>query len=249
MINLEHPLLLLLLIPIVWCLFKCKEKLKTINFVHVELFSFKKRWINFELLLKITLLTLLVIALSSPIKFDQTHPNNRDGKDIVLAIDASGSMSSSGMDSETLKSRFEIVKELAIEFINERYEENFGVVYFADFAFIASAITYEKEPLSEMIGYLSQGMAGQNTAIGDAISLSIRAFKTSKSKSKVIILLSDGEQNSGKVSVEDAVKKAKSQNILIYTIGLSDEVNVELLKKIAQESGGEYFQANTKEDL
>lgn len=125
-----------------------------------------------------------------------------------------------------------------------------GVVLFGDFAFIASPITYEKEIVVDMLDLLTQGMAGQNTAIGEAIAISTRAFKHSTSKNKVIILLSDGEHNSGSISPKEAVKRAKYEGIKIYTIaiGKKGEADEGLLLKIAQSSGGHfYFASNAKE--
>jgi Ca-activated chloride channel family protein len=200
---------------------------------------------------------MLCIAISSPIIVDKFNPLNRHGKDIVLAIDASGSMNSSGYDFENevsageRLSRFEITKLIATEFIKKRVSDNVGVVLFGDFAFIASPVTYEKEIVADMLSYLSQGMAGQNTAIGEAIAQSVRAFKYSKAKSKIIILLTDGEHNSGDMSPKDAVKLAKNENIKIYTIGLGNkgEADEALLKEIANESGGEFFTAVSAKEL
>jgi Ca-activated chloride channel family protein len=208
-----------------------------------------------EWIIKILIFIFLVTALASPILIDKTNPLNRHGKDIVLAIDASGSMNSSGFssdDEEELKgkSRFEITKYIAKDFIQNRESDNVGVVLFGDFAFIASPITYEKNIVIDMLELLTQGMAGQNTAIGEAISISVRAFKHSKAKSKVIILLSDGEHNSGSISPKEAVRVANKQGIKIYTIaiGKKGEADSALLMKIAQTSGAHfYYAANAKE--
>jgi len=200
---------------------------------------------------------MLCVALASPIIIDKFNPLNRHGKDIVLAIDASGSMNSSGFDFEDevsdgeRLSRFEITKKIAHEFIHKRASDNVGVVLYGDFAFIASPITYEKTIVTDMLSYLSQGMAGQNTAIGEAISMSVRAFKYSEAKTKIIILLTDGEHNSGSISPKDAIKLAKKQEIKIYTIGLGNkgESDEKLLQKIAQESDGKFYTATSAKEL
>ena len=172
----------------------------------------------------------------------------------MLAIDASGSMNSSGFNSDDElqgKSRFDITKHIAKDFINKRQSDNVGIVLFGDFAFIASPITYEKNIVIDMFDLLSQGMASQNTAMGEAIYMSIRAFKHSKAKSKIIILLSDGEHNSGTISPKDAVNMAKKQNIKIYTIaiGQKGEADESLLNKIAIESGGSFYYASNSKEL
>jgi len=248
--------LILLLIPIIYCLYKCKEHIKPKYFVHLHFMRAKKSFLKLEWIVKILIFIFLVIALTSPIIIDKMSPYNRHGKDIVIAIDASGSMNSSGFnyqDEENSKrlSRFEITKAIASDFITHRYSDNIGVVLYGDFAFIASPITYEKEIVNEMLFYLTQGMAGQNTAIGEAIEMSVRAFKHSKAKSKVIILLTDGEHNSGSISPKDAVKLAKEKSIKIYTIGIGNEGEADgaLLKEIALSTGGHFYIAKNSEEL
>ncbi|WP_455756265.1 VWA domain-containing protein [Sulfurimonas sp.] len=225
--------------------------------MHLQFLSAKKSFLKLEWIIKIIIFILLTIALTSPIVIDKLNPLNRHGKDIVLAIDASGSMNSSGYDEEDefsegkRLSRFEITKIIASEFILKRVSDNLGVVMYGDFAFIASPITYEKEIVVEMLGYLTQGMAGQNTAIGEAIAIGIRAFKFSHAKTKVIILLTDGEHNSGSISPKEATALAKSKNIKIYTIAIGNEGEADeaLLQEIAKNSGGEFFSATSAKEL
>lgn len=255
--SFEYPFLILLLIPIIYCLYRCKENIVPKIFVHLHFLNPKKRFLKLEWILKIIIFILLSVALTSPIVIDKLNPLNRNGIDIVLAIDASGSMSSSGYDESNeisegeRLSRFEITKKIASEFIRKRFSDNLGVVLYGDFAFIASPITYEKEIVVDMLGFLTQGMAGQNTAIGEAIAMSVRAFKHSKAKSKVIVLLTDGEHNSGSISPKDAVKIALKQNIKIYTIAIGNkgEADSALLQEIAKNSEGEYFSAHSAKEL
>jgi Ca-activated chloride channel family protein len=247
----EYSYLLVLLIPLLWCLFTCKEKIRWRYFVHLHLFKPKKPWLKLEWLLKIVTLTALVIALASPVLFERANPDRRHGIDIVLSLDGSGSMNASGFDNESRMSRFEAVQEIAKEFILKRSEDNIGVVLFGDFAFIASPLTYEKEIVAEMISYLGDGMAGQNTAIGEGILMGLRALERSKAKERIIVLLSDGEQNSGRISPKDAVAIAKEEGVKIYTIGIGDEneYDAPLLKQLAQETAGQFFEAKDMEAL
>lgn len=255
--SFEYSYLILLLIPILYCLYRCKEHIKPRFFVHLQFLGAKKNLLKLELIVKITIFTLLCIALSSPIVVDKLNPLNRHGKDIVLAIDASGSMNASGFDMEDevssgeRLSRFDITKLIATEFIQKRESDNLSIVLYGDFAFIASPITYEKNMVVDMLGYLTHGMAGQNTAIGEAIAMSVRAFKHSKAKTKIIILLTDGEHNSGSISPKDALKLAQDENIKIYSIGMGNkgEADEALLRKIADESGGEFFSATSAKEL
>ncbi len=255
--SFEYPYLIFLLIPIIYCLYKCKEYMKPIYFVHLQFLPVKKKFLKLEWIVKILIFIFLCIALASPIIVDKLNPLNRYGKDIVMAIDASGSMNSSGYDMEDevsdgiRLSRFEITKIIATEFIQKRFSDNVGVVLYGDFAFIASPITYEKEIVTKMLSYLTQGMAGQNTAIGEAIAMSVRAFKYSNAKSKVIILLTDGEHNSGSISPKDAVKLAIDKNIKIYTIGMGNkgESDEALLEMISEKSNGKFFRATSAKEL
>lgn len=255
--SFEYSYLILLLIPILYCLYRCKEHIKPRFFVHLQFLSAKKNLLKFEWIVKMVIFTLLCIALASPIVVDKLNPLNRHGKDIVLAIDASGSMNASGFDMEDevssgeRLSRFDITKLIATEFIQKRESDNLGIVLYGDFAFIASPITYEKNMVVDMLGYLTHGMAGQNTAIGEAIAMSVRAFKHSRAKTKIIILLTDGEHNSGSISPKDAIKLARDENIKIYSIGMGNkgEADEALLRKIADESGGEFFSASSAKEL
>ena len=247
----EYFYLLLLLFPLLYCLYRCKEKLEQGYFVHLALFTTQTKWFRWEWIVKVSIVLLLLLAIASPIFVDKVDPLNRKGIDIVLSIDGSGSMNSSGFDEKTRESRFVITQTIAQDFVMKRVEDNVGVVLFGDFAFIASPVTYEKEIVSEMIGYLSHGMAGQNTAIGEGITMGLRALQNSKAKSKIIILLTDGEHNSGRISPKDATALAKELGVKIYTIGIGKkgEFDKTLLEKIADESDGKFFAAYNKDEL
>lgn len=247
----EYPFLFLLLLPLLYCLYKCKEKVVGGYFVHLSLFTTHTKWFRWEWLLKVSVITFLLIAIASPIFVDKRDPLNRKGIDIVLSLDGSGSMNASGFEENSRESRFAITQKIAQDFVLKRYEDNVGVVLFGDFAFIASPVTYEKEIVSEMIGYLSHGMAGQNTAIGEGVAMAVRALKHSRAKNRVIILLTDGEHNSGRISPKEAVEMALQKGIKIYTIGIGNkgEFDKALLEKIAKESGGRFFAAYNKDAL
>jgi Ca-activated chloride channel family protein len=231
--------------------------MKPVYFVHLQFLLAKKKFLKLEWIVKILIFIFLCIALASPIVVDKLNPLNRYGKDIIIAIDASGSMNSSGFDlddevSEGARlSRFEITKIIATEFIHKRVSDNVGIVLYGDFAFIASPITYEKEIVAQMLSYLTQGMAGQNTAIGEAIAMSVRAFKHSSAKTKIVILLSDGEHNSGSISPKDALTLVKDKDIKIYTIAMGNrgEADEALLQKIAIKSNGKFFSATSAKEL
>ncbi|MCI4406709.1 MAG: VWA domain-containing protein [Sulfuricurvum sp.] len=242
----------LLLPPLLYCLYKCKIALHPHYFPHLHFFGTLGKWGNLDWLLKALAVTLMVGALATPVMIDYADPRNRNGIDIVLSLDGSGSMNASGFSQEDPRApRFEVVQKIASDFVMKRIEDNVGVVLFGDFAFIATPVTYEKEIIAEMIGYLNHGMAGQNTAIGEGIAMSVRALRGSKAKSKVIILLTDGENNSGAISPKEAVGMVQREHIKLYTIGIGEkgEFDSALLKQLAQDGNGKFFAAANQKEL
>ena len=242
----------LFLPPLLYCLYKCKIASNPRIFPHLQFFGRPRKWGNLDWLLKALVVTLMVGALATPVMIDYADPRNRRGIDIVLSLDGSGSMNASGFSQEDPRaSRFEVVQKIASDFVMKRFQDNVGVVLFGDFAFIATPVTYEKEIVTEMIGYLNHGMAGQNTAIGEGIAMGVRALRDSKAKSRVIILLTDGEHNSGSISPKEAVGMARREHIKLYTIGIgeSGEFDSALLQQLANDGNGKFFTATNQKEL
>lgn len=240
------------LVPILYCLYRCKRAPQKRYFPHLQFFGNPGKWRNLDWLFKVAAAVLIVSALASPVMTDFSDPRNRNGIDIVLSLDGSGSMNASGFSTEDPRaSRFEIVQKIASDFVMKRLQDNVGVVLFGDFAFIATPVTYEKEIVTEMIGYLNHGMAGQNTAIGEGIAVGVRALRDSKAKSRVIILLTDGEHNSGSISPKEAVGMARHEHIKLYTIGIgeSGEFDSALLQQLANDGNGKFFTATNQKEL
>jgi Ca-activated chloride channel family protein len=248
----DFPFMWLLIVPLWYCLYRCKVVVLAHYFPHLHFFTRPNKWRNYEWLIKALVVVLIIGALATPVMVDFSDPRNRNGVDIVLSIDGSGSMNASGFGKEgSRESRFEIVQKIASDFVMKRAQDNIGVVEFGDFAFIASPITYEKEIIAQMIGYLSFGMAGQNTAIGEGIAMSVRALKDSKAASKVIILLTDGEHNSGSISPKEAVSMVQKEKIRLYTIGIGPkgEFDNALLEQLARDGHGKFFAASNQKEL
>lgn len=248
----NFPFAWLLLLPLLYCLYRCKVAALPHYFPHLHFFTKLNKWRNFEWMIKALAVILMIGALATPVMVDFSDPRNRNGVDIVLSIDGSGSMNASGFGKEgSRESRFEIVQKIASDFVMKRASDNIGVVVFGDFAFIASPITYEKEIIAQMIGYLSYGMAGQNTAIGEGIAMGVRALRDSKAASKVIILLTDGEHNSGSISPKEAVAMVKKEKIRLYTIGIGPkgEFDNALLEQLARDGNGKFFAATNQKEL
>lgn len=247
----EYPyfLLLLLLIP---CFIFCKKTAATCYLPKLEWIPKSSRFINLQTLFKVSIFIFSIIALASPISYDAITPSQKYGRDIVLALDTSGSMRESGFsDQDGSKSKFEILQEVVSAFIDKRTSDNIGVVAFGTFAFTATPVTYDHESLKEILMMLEVEIAGKNTAIGDGISQCITTLQFAQAENKIIILLTDGMSNSGFVSVKEAVKMAHKEGIKIYTIGVGNkkEFDVPLLQKIALETSAKSFTAQTADEL
>ena len=247
----EHSYLFLLLLLII-CIYKCPHVIRTLIFPHLQLFVKFTNYINREKLLYSFILTLLITALASPISYDSKLSNHRKGRDLIFTLDTSGSMGESGYSAEQkTKSKFELLKGLIKEFITHRFDDNVGVSVFGSFAFSSVPLTYDMQAVSFLLNFLEVGIAGENTAIGDGITEAIALLDKGKAKSKVIILITDGYQNSGGISIRDAVEAAKKRNIKIYTIGIGrkSEYDSKLLEKIAKDTKAQMFGAKDKEAL
>jgi Ca-activated chloride channel family protein len=242
-------LLLLLLIP---CFFWCRERSRVYYFPKMEWIGKESPLLTLDPWMKVVLYSLMVVALAEPFLYDQKDNHNKRGRDLILAIDASGSMAQSGFDSkDRFKTKYDAVLEIAGDFIEKRHDDNMGAVLFGTFAYSASPLTYDLEALSQLLKMTNVGIAGESTAIGDAITQSIRTLSFGKAKNKAIILLTDGYHNAGKTSPREAVKEAKKQKVKIYTIGIGKERDYDsaLLQTIAKESGGKHFGAVSAEEL
>ena len=250
-LEFEYPYIFLLLFLII-CIYKCPATIKKIIFPHTELFERFTSIINREKLLYSLIFALLVSALASPISYDAKISQNRNGRDLVFAIDTSGSMGESGFSTaQKNSSKFTLVKEIITSFINKRYDDNVGVTVFGSFAFASVPLTYDMHAVGFLLQFLDVGIAGENTAIGDGITNALKILQHGHAKHKVIILITDGYQNSGSTSVKDAVMQAKKEHVKIYTIGLGDtkSFDTKLLQKISQETGGIMLQAENEDAL
>lgn len=188
-----------------------------------------------------------LIALASPILTKEYSNSKKSGRDIVLVIDTSGSMQQGHFDEKNpMKNKFDVVKEVASDFVTRRENDRIGLVTFADVAFVSSPLTFEKEFLAKIITMQKLGIAGQKTAINDALVHSYAMLEHSQSKSKIVILLTDGIDNMSKVSVEDVTNLIAISDIKLYTIGIGDtrDYDGRSLKAFAKAGEGEAFAAS-----
>ena len=243
-----YALFLLLLIP---CLIWCRVKSRELYFPKPEWLPNSVPIWERRILWIVTIFTLLVLAVANPYSYSSKMRNQRKGRDLVLALDTSGSMGERGFSREQPEAtRYSIVIKLAKGFIRGRHDDNIGLVVFGTFAFTASPLTYDLKGLSEMFDMATGvGIAGTSTAIGDALFQAISTLKVGQAKSKVILLLTDGKHNAGEHSPREVVEVAKSKGIKIYTIGVGADYDKELLQTIAQATGGRSFSASNGKEL
>jgi len=244
-----YYLFLLLLLP---CFIWCKQFTKPYYFPKLNWISRQSALFSWEPWLKMSLFALMVFALAKPFVYDTTLTQHKKGRDLILVLDASGSMAQSGYATDDrLKNKFELNLELASDFIKKRHDDNMGIVIFGTFAYTASPLTYDLEALNQLLAMTNVGIAGESTAIGDALMQALRSLSFGEAKNKAIILLTDGYHNAGEHSPKVAVAKAKEKGVKIYTIGLGkkSDYDVALLETIAKESGAKSYAATSAKAL
>jgi Ca-activated chloride channel family protein len=210
----------------------------------------------------------LLTALARPHILGETVELPTSGRDLMLAIDLSGSM-----DIEDMKwkgrpvNRLFTVKKVLNDFIGQRQGDRLGLVLFGSQAYLQSPLTFDWQTVQTLMNEAQIGLAGKKTAIGDAIGLTIKRLQSHPEQSRVVILLTDGANTAGEVKPLKAAELAKQSNVKIYTIGLgadfmeissffgsrkvnpSRDLDEESLQKMADITGGHYFRARDSKEL
>ncbi len=205
----------------------------------------------------------LVLAMMQPQHVKQMEDVRSEGYDIMLAVDLSGSMRAMDfLKNWQPTSRLEMAKQVVGDFVKGREDDRIGLVLFGDFAYQYAPLTLDRESVVKMLDDTVIAMAGQSTAIGDAIGLSVKGLRDRPENSRIIILLTDGEDTSSSIPPLQAAKLAADYGIKIYTIGIGSDgtvpardsngnlqmvrtkLDAELLKEIAKTTGGSFFRAN-----
>jgi Ca-activated chloride channel family protein len=205
--------------------------------------------------------SLLVFALAGPRWIGPPQAVVEETRNIMLVLDISGSMGLRDMPSSSkLVSRWSVVKKTALDFVEKRPEDKIGVILFGERAYLFAPLTHDQKTLHERIEDASVGLAGQATALGDAMGLAVSHLKDTPKKGRVMILLTDGVANAGVFRPIKAAQYALQEGIKIYTIGLgpdnnhslssifwqmqnSNDLDEKSLKKIATITNGQYFRA------
>ena len=270
-VNIEY--LLLLTIPIViifWYILKHKSTSANMLFSDTDAISkditLKQRLRHIPFILKNIALVLLIIALSRPQSSTNWEESTTEGIDIVLAMDISGSMLARDLKPD----RLEASKNVAIDFISNRKNDRVGLVIFAGESFTQCPLTTDHKVLINLFKDVSSGMVDDGTAIGMGLATSINRLKDSKAISKVVILLTDGVNNSGMVPPLTAAEIAQKFGIRVYTIGVGTEgfapypfqtpfgiqyqdvevkIDEKTLQNIATITDGKYFRATNNSTL
>ena len=255
----EYPWVFLLIPLFILCGYYCKPKSEAILFPHLDIFSNSTgHEAKLVKLFKYLAIIFAVIALASPIIEDKMQIEKKEGYSISLVLDASGSMKFGfgeryyGITQKNHESKFDVSMNLAKDFVRKRKNDQIGLVVFGNFAYVAAPLTYDEKVLEEIMQGLYIGIAGANyTVINDALFQSAKLFAASKSKTKIAILLTDGQTRGDNVPFDISMKMVKQYGVKVYTIGIGNDgdFDVKHLKSIAENTGGLFFQANSKEDL
>ncbi len=203
----------------------------------------------------------LAVALAGPRITVETPALPASSRDIILALDLSGSMEKDDFELDGRPARrIDVVKRVAAQFVRGRAGDNVGLVIFSEKAYFAAAPTFDVEAVARAIEQAKIGISGKSTAISDGLGLALKRLSESKAASRVVILLSDGVNNAGAVKPADAANLARKLGVKVHTIAMGkldlegnagdpDVVDTVALRTIASASGGEAFRVKATADL
>lgn len=214
----------------------------------------------------------LVIASARPMWIGEPQSIPQQGREMMLAVDLSGSMQTEDMQiNNRMVDRLSLVKTVVADFIQQRKGDRVGLIFFADHAYLQAPLTFDLKTVSDYMQQAVLGLVGEQTAIGEGIGLALKRFDVANDAKdkpqKVLILLTDGQNNAGEVKPLDAAKFAEQQGVKIYTIGVgadayykrslfgnqkvdpSRDLDEVTLKTIAAQTGGQYFRARDASSL
>jgi len=270
--NPEFFYLLFVLIPIiVWYILRYRKSGASIHFSSIRgVSNIPKSWKHYcrhlPFLLEIAGFSLLTIALARPQSSKNWQNISTEGIDIVISLDISSSM----LAQDFQPNRLEAAKKVATQFISGRNDDRIGLVIFSGESFTQCPLTSDHAVLINLFNEVKSGMIEDGTAIGNGLATAVARLKGSTAKSKVIILLTDGQNNRGEIAPVTASELAKTFGIRVYTIGVGTigtapypvptpfgtriqnipvKIDEETLQKIADTTGGKYFRATNNDKL
>lgn len=271
----NKPLLfLLLIIPILIALYVWKYRklyptiqISSFDFANKSKTSFREILVHVLFGLEMVAVALLIVALARPQSSEKNSTTNVEGIDIVMTMDVSGSM----LAEDFKPNRLEAAKKVGAKFVDGRPNDRIGLVVFASESYTQCPMTTDHKVLNQLMSEIKTGIIEDGTAIGDGLSIAISRLKDSDAISKVIILLTDGVNNTGSIDPISAAEIAKMFGLRVYTIGVGTngtapypvqdffgnkryqqvEVNIDedMLRQIANMTGAQYFRATDNSSL
>jgi Ca-activated chloride channel family protein len=223
------------------------------------------RWLPTAL--RMGVLALGIVALARPQETDVIREQYAEGIDIMLVLDTSTSMRAEDFDPN----RFEAARAVASEFIDNRVSDRVGLIVFAAKAYTQTPLTLDYNFLQRMLDEVQVGVIEDGTAIGTALAMATNRLKSTEAQSKVIIVLTDGQNNRGEIDPVTAAEVAETMGVRVYSIGVGTrgeapfvvdhpftgqsrrmmpvQIDEDMLRTVAQQTGGRYFRATSKEGL
>jgi Ca-activated chloride channel family protein len=220
------------------------------------------------LILGVLIWLLLLTAVARPVWIGDAVALPMSGRDLMLAVDLSGSMQEQDFIlNGQVVDRLVATKAVAGEFIRKRTGDRIGMVLFGDQAYVQAPLTFDHQTVLQLLNEAAFGLAGERTAIGDAIGLALKRLQDSPEKNRVLILMTDGANTAGSVSPLEAAEMAAAAGLKIYTVGIGSEsdamrnvfgfqlmnpkadLDEVTLKSIAEKTGGEYFRARDTQEF
>lgn len=210
---------------------------------------------------------LLILAAARPQWLGEPAALPVSGRDLMLAVDVSGSMEQTDFElAGAPASRLAVVKQVAREFVDRRVQDRIGLILFGSQPYVQTPLTYDRAAVGQMLQEAVVGIAGRDTAIGDAIGLAVKRLREQPQGNRVLVLLTDGDNTAGRLSPIQAAGLAERAGVRIYSIGLSgsagtagvggyrlraagDDLNPALLRAVAAATGGRYFSAADAREL
>ncbi len=211
---------------------------------------------------------LCVLAAARPQWLGEPVSIPNEGREMMLAVDLSGSMKVSDMQINGQQvNRLTMIKSVLSDFIDRRVSDRLGLILFADTAYLQAPLTFDRQTVAQLLDEAVIGLIGERTAIGDAIGLAVKRLDEKEQTNKVLILLTDGQNTAGNISPQQAKELAIANDVTVYTIGVgadsmvienffgsrqvnpSQELDEEMLGDIAAATGGQYFRARNTAEL
>ncbi|WP_372740228.1 VWA domain-containing protein [Neptunomonas sp.] len=210
---------------------------------------------------------LLLVAAARPQWLGEPVPQQREGRDMMLAIDLSESMLEEDFElGGRLINRLIATKVVAGDFIERRKGDRIGLILFGEQAYLQAPLTRDRKTVKQLLDEAQIGLAGKRTAIGDAIGLAVKRFKEMDNEQRILVLITDGTNTAGSIGPDKATELAAAEGLKIYTIGIGRDrtqrglisqffgggtsaIDEEALQQIAEKTGGRYFRARDLEQL